>query len=473
DPGGQIRRAPQPRTQSGERRPRHPRPRELRGRAELPAGKLRRPHGQPRADDRYHHQPGHGVLRDLPRTHADVPLRGRSGGCAVPSGDQRTGAVGVKRSRGLWISVIFVAILVLGSAFSFAFGVFKPVLGLDLEGGLAVILSAPPGTDAGTMNQALENIRSRVDAFGVGEPDIFLSGNTIEIQIPGLSNSTVRQQATDSYCIEDPKQNSYGCSADQSIAQEARSGFTVGSQATQVCLQDGNGDRLQCYASQQEADTAKGGITSAPKQSATPTASESTSASASSAASGSASPTVGPPQGASQYCLTHIGNTELKCYASRADAEAARKGSTPIVTKTSWCVYSSQNQNLGCFTTQAAAAQRQRETGQQALLNLIGKTARLEERPTLQVVPPTDPSYASIQLTCSTPQEQATKDCQGAAQDNNDVWYLSQAAGSAPGSKMHLGQVVIIGSNITKASAQLTGGTQTDPITQWAVAFTL
>ncbi|TMK60765.1 MAG: hypothetical protein E6G54_01375, partial [Actinobacteria bacterium] len=197
----------------------------------------------------------------------------------------------MKRSRGLWISVIFVAILVLGSAFSFAFGVFKPVLGLDLEGGLAVILSAPPGTDQGTMNQALENIRSRVDAFGVGEPDIFLSGNTIEIQIPGLSNSTVRQQATDSYCIEDPKQNSYGCSADQSIAQEARSGFTVGSQATQVCLLDGNGDRLQCYASQQEADTAKGGITSAPKQSATPSASASTSASASSAASGSASPT--------------------------------------------------------------------------------------------------------------------------------------------------------------------------------------
>ena len=47
----------------------------------------------------------------------------------------------MKRSRGLWISVIFVAILVLGSAFSFAFGVFKPVLGLDLEGGLAVILA--------------------------------------------------------------------------------------------------------------------------------------------------------------------------------------------------------------------------------------------------------------------------------------------------------------------------------------------
>ena len=461
----------------------------------------------------------------------------------------------MKRSRGLWISVIFVAILVLGSAFSFAFGVFKPVLGLDLEGGLAVILSAPAGTDQGTMNQALENIRNRVDAFGVGEPEIFLSGNTIEVQIPGLSNSTQKQQAADVYCIEDPKQNSYGCSADQSVAQDALGGFTVGSQATQVCLLDGNGDQLQCYASQQEADTAKNGITVAPKQSASPSASASASASASPTASGSASPTVGPPPGATQYCLTDLGNTELKCYPSRADATVAQKGITSKVTKTSWCVqapssssnpsatptpsasaspskkakasvspsasaspaattayakldvsgaqplpcgfaskqaaqtalagyttphvttqycvFSSQNQNLGCYTTQSAAAQRQRETGIQSILDLIGKTARLEERPTLKIVPPGDPTYASIQLTCSTPQEQATKACQGSAQDQNDVVYLSQAAGSAPGSKMELGPVVIIGSNITKASAQLTGGTQTDPITQWAVAFTL
>ena len=35
------------------------------------------------------------------------------------------------------------------------------------------------------MNQALENIRRRVDAFGVAEPDIFVTGNNIEVQIPG------------------------------------------------------------------------------------------------------------------------------------------------------------------------------------------------------------------------------------------------------------------------------------------------
>ena len=40
------------------------------------------------------------------------------------------------------------------------------------------------------MEQALENIRNRVDAFGVGEPDIVLSGDTIEVQIPGAAEAT-------------------------------------------------------------------------------------------------------------------------------------------------------------------------------------------------------------------------------------------------------------------------------------------
>jgi preprotein translocase subunit SecD len=458
----------------------------------------------------------------------------------------------VKRNRGLWISVIFVAVLVVASSLSFAFGAFKPVLGLDLEGGLAVILSAPEGTDAGVMQRALENIRNRVDAFGVGEPDIFLSGNTIEVQIPGLSNSSVEQRATNLFCIEDPKQTSYGCSTDQAVATQALSGFTVGSQASQVCLLDGNGDQLKCYASQAEADAAKKGITTAPKASATPSASVSATASPSS----SASPTVGPPPGASQYCLTDLGNAELRCYPSRAAAETAKNGITSQVTKSSWCiqapttstspsasptpsatatpssskkaspsasaspsaasdpaaayaqldtttaetlpcdfatksdaqdalaaltaahvttqycVVSSQGEDLGCYTTAAAANTRKNETGQEALLNLIGKTARLEERPTLAVLLPGQPGYTTQQLTCSTPQDQASKECQPGAQDGSEVWYASTASGEN-GAKVHLGPVTIIGSNITKASAQLSGGTQNNPISSWVVAFTL
>jgi protein-export membrane protein SecD len=456
----------------------------------------------------------------------------------------------VKRNRGLWISVIFVAILVVASSLSFAFGVFKPVLGLDLEGGLAVILSAPEGTDPGTMQQALENIRNRVDSFGVGEPDIFVSGNTIEIQIPGLSDSKVEQRDVNLYCIEDSTQASYGCATDQAVAAEALSGFTVGSQASQVCLLDGNGNQLKCYASQDEADAAKKGITTAPKSTPTPSASASSSV--------TASPTEGPPPGASQYCLTDFSNTELRCYPSRAAAESARTGITSQVTKSSWCiqapsassspsatptpsatatpsrtksssspsgsasasaspstapdpsaayaqldtsgaqplpcdfasksdatsalggwttqhvttqycVVSSQGQDLGCYTTADAAAEQQRATGQQRIIDTIGKTARLEERQTLEIVPAGSPQAASVQLTCQTPEEQASKQCQGGAQDQNDVWYPDPSRGEY----VHLGPVIITGGNISKASAQLSGGTQTNPITQWVVTFQL
>jgi preprotein translocase subunit SecD len=444
-----------------------------------------------------------------------------------------------------------VAVLVVASSLSFAFGVFKPVLGLDLEGGLAVILSAPADTEPGTMQQALENIRNRVDSFGVGEPDIFLSGNTIEIQIPGLSDSTVEQRDANLYCIEDPTQASYGCSTDQAVATEALSGFTVGSQASQVCLLDANGDQLKCYTSQDEADNAKQGITTVPKASASPSAS--VSPTATSSASASASPTAGPPQGASQYCLTDFSNTELRCYSSRAAAESARKGITSQVTKSSWCiqaptsssspsptptpsasatpspkkaspsasasaspsaapdpaaayaqldtktaeplpcdyagkaeaqqaldgwtaahvttqfcVVSSQDEDLGCYTTQAAAQQQKQATGQQKLLETIGKTARLEERQTLEIVPSTSPQAASIQLTCQKQEELATPACSAKALDQSEVWYPDQQ-----GDYVHLGPVIITGGNITKASAQLSGGTQTDPLTQWVVTFQL
>ena len=44
------------------------------------------------------------------------------------------------------------------------------------------------------MDQALENIRNRVDAFGVGEPQIAVSGTTIDVQIPGGANGTVEER---------------------------------------------------------------------------------------------------------------------------------------------------------------------------------------------------------------------------------------------------------------------------------------
>src|SRR5918911_5138284 len=124
----------------------------------------------------------------------------------------------MRRTRGLWISILFVAVLVVGSIAAFVTGT-KPVLGLDLEGGVSVILSAPKGTPTDVMNQALENIRNRIDAFGTAEPILYVTGNTIEVQIPGLARGTIQEKPKTQYCVIASDDTSYGCFADEAAAK--------------------------------------------------------------------------------------------------------------------------------------------------------------------------------------------------------------------------------------------------------------
>jgi preprotein translocase subunit SecD len=64
----------------------------------------------------------------------------------------------------------------------------SPELGLDLQGGVSVVL-APTGDASGEqLDQALNIIRDRVDALGVAEPDITRQGDAIVVQLPGVKN---------------------------------------------------------------------------------------------------------------------------------------------------------------------------------------------------------------------------------------------------------------------------------------------
>jgi protein-export membrane protein SecD len=70
-------------------------------------------------------------------------------------------------------------------------GALRPLLGLDLVGGVSVILTAPEGTPTDVLDKTLETIRNRVDAFGVAEPDITRQGAlNIQVQIPALQGQT-------------------------------------------------------------------------------------------------------------------------------------------------------------------------------------------------------------------------------------------------------------------------------------------
>lgn len=457
----------------------------------------------------------------------------------------------MKRNRDLWVSVVFVGVLVVASILGFAFGGLKPTLGLDLEGGLSVILSAPDGTTDTVMNQALENIRNRVDAFGVGEPQIFLSGNNIEVQLPGLAPGTIQSRSKDQWCIASSDGSSYGCAKDQATAEKALAEVTVISEPTKVCVADAKGnvlDQALCFGTQTEADTVRTGLSVQPQASATPSASPSTPSATPSTPS---SPAAGP------YCLTDAAGKTYGCYPTQAKADAVQKGLTTKTTAVSYClvapanapvgspspspssspspakgggkgspspsasptpspsptpsvfsqldfsdgsttnlpcsfaskseaqtalsglsathetqvfcVLSSATKNLGCYLNRQDAVNQQRATGQSHLLQVIGETARLEERTVLAVISPSDPSYSATPLTCATAAEQKTKACSFDALTKKEVVY----PGPDGQSKYRLGPVVISGSDIKKAQAVFQTATSTSLSQGWAIDFSL
>jgi preprotein translocase subunit SecD len=65
-----------------------------------------------------------------------------------------------------------------------------PKLGLDLEGGTSVILTARgAGVSSESVAKTVDIIRQRIDALGVAEPEVSAAGaNNILVQLPGVEN---------------------------------------------------------------------------------------------------------------------------------------------------------------------------------------------------------------------------------------------------------------------------------------------
>ncbi len=76
-----------------------------------------------------------------------------------------------------------------GLALAIAAGL-TPRLGLDLQGGTAVVLTAPDGTDPELLEVAVDIMVRRIEDFGsVQEPDISIAGDdTVYVQLPGVED---------------------------------------------------------------------------------------------------------------------------------------------------------------------------------------------------------------------------------------------------------------------------------------------
>ena len=203
------------------------------------------------------------------------------------------------------------------------------------------------------------------------------------------------------------------------------------------------------------------------------------------------SPSVSPsddPKASALGQLLAVGLRQPHADARAAYAELDRSGAQPLpcgektkaaaeqalaaisVSKhdTQYCVISSADQNLGCFIDQTSAEEQQRATGQQRLLDVIGQTARLEERPVISAIGPGDPAFATTPVTCGTEAERQEPKCAPDALVSQEVVYLDEA-----GNKYRLAPAVISGGDIANATAILGGGTQSQVVTQWEVQFEL
>jgi preprotein translocase subunit SecD len=92
--------------------------------------------------------------------------------------------------RNFWFLIVTL-VLVVGTFLATLMSGNSPVLGLDLQGGISVVL-APVGEvkNEASLDKAVDIIRSRVDALGVAEPEI-----SVATKVPTTSTRvTTRNQ---------------------------------------------------------------------------------------------------------------------------------------------------------------------------------------------------------------------------------------------------------------------------------------
>ena len=93
----------------------------------------------------------------------------------------------MKRRRNA-LSLVIIIVLAAGSLAYTLINHNKPTLGLDLQGGVSLVLAPAKKVDSGVLKQSVAIIRNRVDALGVGEPDITTQGRNIIVELPGIKD---------------------------------------------------------------------------------------------------------------------------------------------------------------------------------------------------------------------------------------------------------------------------------------------
>ena len=99
--------------------------------------------------------------------------------------------------RRLWTSLIgVVLIVVIALGYNFATE-SAPILGLDLQGGVSVILAPTEDASADELTVIRDQIRSELERQGIAEPDVRVQGSTIVVDLPGVRDQQEALSAVD------------------------------------------------------------------------------------------------------------------------------------------------------------------------------------------------------------------------------------------------------------------------------------
>ena len=99
--------------------------------------------------------------------------------------------------RRLWTSLIGVVLIVIISLGYNIATSNTPILGLDLQGGVSVILAPTEPATADELTVIRDQIRSELERQGIAEPDVRVQGSTIVVDLPGVRDQQEALSAVD------------------------------------------------------------------------------------------------------------------------------------------------------------------------------------------------------------------------------------------------------------------------------------
>ncbi len=99
--------------------------------------------------------------------------------------------------RRLWVSLISTVTIVLVLFIGNIVTGNTPILGLDLQGGVSVILAPVEPATGDDLLVIRDLIRSELENRGIAEPDVRVQGQTIVVDLPGVKDQQAALDAVD------------------------------------------------------------------------------------------------------------------------------------------------------------------------------------------------------------------------------------------------------------------------------------